>query len=99
MAKSLVLPQLQAGDDFVERAVPAAGDNKVRLPGVGTGKGRRVTALFRDIDGTAIIRTVEDRDDLRQKTPGLAGAGIGIDDQEKCFQTSLRIMNESLQPG
>ena len=72
--------ELQACDDLVQGAVPAAGNDKVRLAGMGAGKVRGVAAPFGDIDGAEVIRLVEDGDHLGQKTPGLTGAGVGADE-------------------
>ena len=83
--RRLTAAQLQAGDDLVEGAVPAAGDNQIRPAGQIPGERYGIPALFRDIDGAEITRPVKDRDNLRQETPTLAGAGVGVDDKIKRF--------------
>ena len=74
--------QLQAGDDLIQGAVSAAGHDNVGFPGMIPGKLHGVTALFRNEDRAEIAGTVEDGNHFRQKTPGLAGTGVGVDDQE-----------------
>ena len=81
--------ELQAGDDLVQGSVATAGNDKIRSAGMGTGEIDRVAALFRDKDGTEVSRPVEDRNDLRQETPGLTGTGIGVDDDENFLQISI----------
>ena len=46
--------ELQAGNDLVQGAVPAAGNDKIRFTGMGTGEIRRVAAFLRYIDRTEI---------------------------------------------
>ena len=81
--------ELQAGDDLVQCAVASTGDDKVRLAGVGAGKVRGITALLRDIDGAEKVRLAEGGNHFRQETPGLTGAGIGVDDDENFLQISI----------
>ena len=81
----LMPAELQAGDDLVQCAVASTGDDKVRLAGVGAGKVRGITALLRDIDGAEKVRLAEGGNHFRQETPGLTGAGIGVDNKVETF--------------
>ena len=70
----------QAGDDFVQRAISAAGNDQVGLSAVKTGKVCGIAALFRDINRTKPFRPIEQGNHFRQKTPCLPHAGVGVDD-------------------
>ena len=63
--QGIVTALLQAGDDLVQGAVPAAGDDDVRFAGMIAGKIHGIAALIRHTDGTEIAGTVEDGDNLR----------------------------------
>ena len=78
--------ELEPGDDLIQRAVATAGNDQVRIAGTGAREIHRVAALLRDIDGRKPAGTVKDGDDLRQETPGLAGTGVGVDQQKEFFQ-------------
>ena len=70
----------QAGDDLIQGAVTAAGNNKVRFTAMKTREIDSIAALFRDINRTKPVRPVEQGNHFRQKTTRLADAGVGVDD-------------------
>jgi len=76
----------QAGNDFVERSVPAAGDDQVCVSGVTAGKHRCVAPLVRDTDGDKITAGGQRGYHLRQQAVRLPGTGIGVDNQQQFLQ-------------